>query len=88
MVTLFTLAMNKAATASYRAVPSILIVAPTGMTNVLTRGSTWLFTSKQWRVTGMVAELKKKKKKKWVGYNEGCFNLVPNKFHVLASPGK
>lgn len=52
-----TCAMNSAATASYNAVPSILIVAPIGITNLATRGSTPFFSSKQPIATGNVAEL-------------------------------
>jgi hypothetical protein len=58
MLTLLTCAINSAATASYNAVPSMLIVAPTGMTKLLTRGSTLQLCSKHFSVTGMVAELK------------------------------
>lgn len=49
-------AMKMAATASYNAVPSILMVAPTGITNRVTRGSMPIW-SKQLIVIGMVAEL-------------------------------
>lgn len=42
---------------SYRAVPSIFIVAPMGNTNFETLSSTWLFFSKHSIVTGSVAEL-------------------------------
>lgn len=49
--------MNIAATASYKAVPSILIVAPIGITNLQTRESTWFLSSKQLIATGSVAEL-------------------------------
>ena len=51
-------AIKMAATASYNAVPSMLTVAPMGVTNIVTRGSTWLRSSKQLMVTGRVAELK------------------------------
>lgn len=57
MSALFTWAMKSAATASYRAVPSMLMVAPTGMTKLLTRGSTLLLCSRHFKVTGIVAEL-------------------------------
>ena len=56
----FIWAMKMAATASYRAVPSILSVAPTGMTNRVTLRSIPLFSSKQRKVIGMVAALKVK----------------------------
>ena len=46
-----------AATASYRAVPSMLTVAPIGRTSLATLGSTPFFSSRQWKVTGSVAEL-------------------------------
>ena len=52
--------MNIAATASYSAVPSMLIVAPIGNTNRDTRGSILQFCSKLLIVTGSVAELIKK----------------------------
>ena len=46
-----------AAIASYKAVPSMLIVAPIGSTKRETRGSTPFFVSRQSIVTGRVAEL-------------------------------
>ena len=49
--------MKIAATASYKAVPSMLMVAPIGMTKRVTRGSTWFFSSKHFSATGRVAEL-------------------------------
>lgn len=48
--------MNRAATASYKAVPSIFIVAPTGITNLVTRGSIPI-PSRHFIVKGIVAEL-------------------------------
>lgn len=50
--------MKMAARASYRAVPSMLIVAPTGSTNLVMRLSTPLFSSRHLKVMGRVAELK------------------------------
>jgi len=50
--------MKMAATASYRAVPSMLIVAPIGRTNRETRGSTPFLFSRQPIVMGSVAELR------------------------------
>lgn len=49
-------AMKIAATASYKAVPSIFTVAPTGMTKRVTRGSMPI-SSNVLIVTGIVAEL-------------------------------
>ncbi len=49
--------MNTAATASYSAVPSMLIVAPTGNINLVTRGSAPKLFSRFCIVTGSVAEL-------------------------------
>lgn len=49
-------AMKIAATASYNAVPSIFTVAPTGITNRVTRGSMPI-SSNVLIVTGIVAEL-------------------------------
>ena len=49
--------MNRAVTASYRAVPSMLMVAPIGRTNLEILGSTPLFSSRQFMVMGSVAEL-------------------------------
>lgn len=49
--------MKIAATASYKAVPSILMVAPIGKTNLVIRGSTLFPSSKQLIATGRVAEL-------------------------------
>ena len=49
--------MNMAATASYSAVPSMLMVAPMGRTNLEILGSTPFFSSRQFMVTGSVAEL-------------------------------
>lgn len=48
--------MKIAATASYKAVPSMLTVAPTGITNRVTRGSMPI-SSNVLIVTGIVAEL-------------------------------
>lgn len=50
-------AMNIAATASYKAVPSMLIVAPIGSMNREIVGLILFFSSKQLIVTGNVAEL-------------------------------
>lgn len=50
-------AMKIAATASYSAVPSILIVAPMGITNLVTLGSNPIL-SIVWMVIGIVAELR------------------------------
>ena len=52
--------MNIALTASYNAVPSILIVAPTGKINLVILLSIFKFSSKHRIVTGKVAALKKK----------------------------
>lgn len=52
----FNWAMKMGATASYRAVPSILIVLPTGSTNRVTRESIFKFSSKHRNVTGRVAD--------------------------------
>lgn len=57
MSMLLTWAIKMAARASYSAVPSMLIVAPTGSTNRVTRLSTLLFSSRHLKVTGRVAEL-------------------------------
>lgn len=68
----FIWAMKMAATASYSAVPSILMVAPMGSTKRVTRLSIFRFSSRQRKVTGNVpalteegppqdAELEKKK---------------------------
>lgn len=54
--TLLTWAIKIAATASYNAVPSILMVAPIGTTNLVTLGSTPIL-SKHCIVTGSVAVL-------------------------------
>jgi hypothetical protein len=51
--------MNIGATASYKAVPSIFIVAPTGKTNLVTLESIFKFSSRHLKVTGNVAELLK-----------------------------
>ncbi len=48
--------MKMAATASYSAVPSMLMVAPMGRTNLEIRGSTPFLFSRQSMVTGRVAE--------------------------------
>lgn len=61
---LLTWAIKMAARASYSAVPSMLIVAPTGSTNRVTRLSTLLFSSRHLKVTGRVAELGDEKCKK------------------------
>ena len=49
--------MNIGATASYNAVPSMLIVAPTGKTKRVTLESILRFSSMHLKVTGNVAEL-------------------------------
>lgn len=49
--------MKIAATASYRAVPSMLMVAPIGRTNLVIRGSTLFRSSRQLIAIGSVAEL-------------------------------
>ncbi|KAH9401492.1 hypothetical protein TYRP_016883 [Tyrophagus putrescentiae] len=49
-------AMKMAATASYSAVPSMLMVEPTGMQKRTIRLSSPAPSSRQWKVTGMVAE--------------------------------
>lgn len=54
---LLTWAMKMAASASYRAVPSMLMVAPTGSTKRVIRLSMRLFSSRHLKVTGSVAEL-------------------------------
>lgn len=48
-----------AARASYKAVPSMFMVAPTGSTKRVTRLSTLLFSSRHLKVMGNVAELRK-----------------------------
>ena len=52
--------MKMAASASYRAVPSMLMVAPTGSTKRVIRLSILLFSSRHLKVTGRVAELGEK----------------------------
>ena len=54
--------MNIALTASYNAVPSMLIVVPTGRMKRVIRGSNFKFSSKQRNVTGNVAALWKENK--------------------------
>ena len=49
--------MKTEATVTNRAVPSMLTVAPIGRTSLATLGSTPFFSSRQWKVTGSVAEL-------------------------------
>lgn len=58
---LLTWAMKMAASASYRAVPSMLMVAPTGSTKRVIRLSILLFSSRHLKVTGRVAELGRKR---------------------------
>merc|ERR1719336_775627 len=69
---LLTWAMKMAATASYRAVPSMLMVAPIGRMNLQTRGSTLFLFSRRPMVTGRVALL------------EAVPNAVVNAFVMLA----
>lgn len=52
-------AINTAATASYKAVPSMFTVAPSGRTKRVIRASTLLCSSRQRIVVGRVAELRK-----------------------------
>lgn len=54
-------AIKIGATASYKAVPSMLIVAPTGNTKRVTLESIFKFSSRHLNVTGRVAELKSSK---------------------------
>lgn len=54
---LLTWAMKMAANASYSAVPSMLMVAPTGSTKRVILLSILLFSSRHLKVTGSVAEL-------------------------------
>jgi len=56
----FSWAIKIAATASYKAVPSMLIVAPMGITNRETRTSILLFSSRQAIEIGKDAELENK----------------------------
>lgn len=58
----FIWAIKMAATASYRAVPSMLMVAPTGSTKRVTLLSMARFSSRQRKVTGRVPALKGAKK--------------------------
>jgi len=58
-VMLLAWAINTAATASYKAVPSMFTVAPSGSTKRLIRASTLLCSSRQRIVVGRVAELRK-----------------------------
>lgn len=53
----FIWAINIGATASYKAVPSMFMVLPTGRTNLVTLESILRFSSKHLKVTGKVAEL-------------------------------
>lgn len=55
-----------AARASYRAVPSMFMVAPTGSTKRVTRLSTLLFSSRHLKVMGNVAELRKDIGRGWI----------------------
>lgn len=61
--------MKIAAKASYNAVPSILMVAPTGSTNLVTRLSTPFISSRHLNVTGSVAELKQKEDNAWYEFH-------------------
>lgn len=64
--------------ASYKAPPSILIVAPSGRTNLLIRESTLLFSSTQRIVVGRVAELKnhiRKDKVNFISVISGSLSL-------------
>ena len=53
----FNCAIKMAATASYNAVPSMLMVAPSGNMNFVTLASTPQLSSRHLMVTGRVAEL-------------------------------
>lgn len=66
---LLTWAMKMAASASYRAVPSMLMVAPTGNTKRVIRLSILLFSSRHLKVTGRVAELGRAKGRETLGCN-------------------
>lgn len=72
---LLTWAIKMAASASYSAVPSMLMVAPTGSTKRVTLLSTLLFSSKHLNVTGRVAELEKEatEEKTSVSFNTHTF---------------
>lgn len=75
----FIWAIKMAATASYRAVPSILMVAPMGSTKRVTRLSSFRFSSKQRKVTGNVPALRKDKKKMFL---KRCTKNRRNRFVV------
>lgn len=60
-----------AARASYRAVPSMFMVAPTGSTKRVTRLSTLLFSSRHLKVMGNVAELREDRGKGRLTGREG-----------------
>lgn len=64
----FIWAIKMAATASYSAVPSILMVAPMGSTKRVTRLSIFRFSSRQRKVTGNVPALRTEGLKRWVNY--------------------
>lgn len=69
-----TWAIKIAATASYSAVPSMLMVAPTGRTNRATRRSMPLFSRRHLSVMGKVAELQNKKGAVTLSFTVGFIN--------------
>lgn len=68
-----------AASASYRAVPSMFIVAPTGSTKRVIRLSILLFSSRHLKVTGSVAELGHERMEK----NNQTFGIFALKIYDL-----
>lgn len=74
-----------AARASYRAVPSMFMVAPTGSTKRVTRLSTLLFSSRHLKVMGNVAELREDRGKGRLTGSEGVKKNQPNLLEITAS---
>lgn len=72
----FIWAMKMAATASYSAVPSMLMVAPMGSTKRVTRLSIFRFSSRHRKVTGNVPALRtEEREKKGQGVTKNWSNI-------------
>lgn len=81
----FIWAMKMAATASYSAVPSMLMVAPTGRTKRVTLLSMPRFSSKHRNVTGKVPALRRKKNQVWMGNLDLCGDKCLNDAEQFSS---
>lgn len=79
----FIWAMKMAATASYRAVPSMLMVAPTGSTKRVTLLSIPKFSSRQRKVTGSVPALEGKAEEGKLYFVSTVYRITRNNYSFI-----